>query len=86
MSVQSLNLQYACEMRSEELMYLGKAFKYLFHIFLKVLLKYAISFINYKALQNYRDTQSKLDRGSISHGILAFMTMNNVFHFGNSLW
>ena len=58
MSVQSLNLKYACEMRSEELMYLGKAFKYLFHIFLKVLLKYAISFINYKALQNYRDTQS----------------------------
>ena len=55
MSVQSLNLKYACEMRSEELMYLGKAFKYLFHIFLKVLLKYAISFINYKALQNYTE-------------------------------
>jgi len=52
MSVWSLNLQYAYEMRSTELMYLGKAFKYLFHIFLKILLKYAVGFINYKALQN----------------------------------
>jgi hypothetical protein len=62
-------------------MYLGKAFKYLFHVFLKVLLKYAIGFINDKALQNYIDAQSKLENRSISHGVLAFINMNNIFHF-----
>jgi hypothetical protein len=35
------------------IIYLRKSFKYLFHIFLKVLLKYPISFINHKALQKY---------------------------------
>jgi hypothetical protein len=44
-------------------------------VFLKVLLKYAIGFINDKALHNYIDAQSKLERGSISHGVLAFINM-----------
>jgi hypothetical protein len=34
------------------IIYPRKAFQYLFHIFLKVLLKYTISFIYYKALQS----------------------------------
>ena len=55
MPIEDYKLMYASQLRIQDrqmFVYPRKVPKYLFHIFLEVLLEYAIGFINYKALQN----------------------------------
>jgi hypothetical protein len=55
---------------SQMVTYPREAFKYLFHILLEILLKYPISFINYKALQHMMSYAREKWRGIVvSHGI-----------------
>jgi hypothetical protein len=68
--IKKYKLMYAYQVRIQDrqmTIYPRKVPKYLLHIFLEVLLEYAISFINYKALQKeneVRSTDKLRERGS----------------------
>jgi hypothetical protein len=59
--IKKYKLMYAYQVRIQDrqmTIYPRKVPKYLLHIFLEVLLEYAISFINYKALQKENEVCS----------------------------